>query len=694
MSDWRRVLEQRRSGPPGGPYDMRPYWRATAYRDHADEPDTLARAHAFARVLDRCEVHRYEGDALYGSIRGFWSSGLPGGVTAEGYRAAVAEHDARGQRDFRAGHDHTLPDYPTLLTIGIDGYAGRARDALRDHRSPGERAFLDSVLVALDGFERFVARHAECARSFGDGDAAAGLAAIAGPPPTTLHEAVQLVWLTHLALWSEGRYAMALGRVDQYLAPFYDRHLREGGTRAEALDLICHLWARLDEIGEVQNVCVGGLTPGGADATNELSYICIEATRVVGSPHTNLSARFHDATPDRFHTACFECIRTGIGFPAIFNDHVLLEGLAEIGIPDEVARDYCMVGCIETMLPGRQGAWSDSRFNAAGCLLEALVSVPDADAQSYETLERRFGEVVARRLGEHAARIDAHVRRFPVGRFADPFLSALTRDCIGRGRDINDGGAEYERFHGVAVMGLGTVADSLAAVKKLVFEEKRVSLERLLGALERDYEGEEALRCLLERGAPKYGNDVAYVDEIAARVVEVTSRECLKHRLSWGGRFVAAMAANVQNISAGRETGATPDGRRARAPLSDAASPSFGRDENGPTAFLNSVARPDYHRVLGGTVVNMKFEPEHFTDDEGAARFRAFTKAFVAKRVHQLQFNFTGTETLLAARADPERHRNLVVRVSGFSAYFVGLSREVQDDVIRRRAHVMDAAAS
>jgi formate C-acetyltransferase len=222
-----------------------------------------------------------------------------------------------------------------------------------------------------------------------------------------------------------------------------------------------------------------------------------------------------------------------------------------------------------------------------------------------------------------------------------------------------------------------------------VFEDGRVSFEQLVAALESGFEGDEALRTLLERGAPKYGNDDDYVDAIAADVVDFVSRECLKHRVEGGGRFVAAMAANVQNISAGRDTGATPDGRRAGTPLSDAASPYFGRDENGPTAFLNSVAKPDYRLVVGGTVVNMKFEPEHFQGDEGAARFLAFTRAFVRKRVHQLQFNFTGTEALLAARAEPERHRNLVVRVSGFSAYFVRLSREVQDDVIRRRAHAL-----
>jgi len=221
-----------------------------------------------------------------------------------------------------------------------------------------------------------------------------------------------------------------------------------------------------------------------------------------------------------------------------------------------------------------------------------------------------------------------------------------------------------------------------------VFEERRVSYADLVAALRNDFAGAEPLRQLLLHRAPKYGNDDPYVDQIAARVVSWTAGECLKHRIVGGGRFLAALAANIQNITAGRQVGATPDGRRAFTPLSDAASPYFGRDENGPTAFLKSVAVPDYGRVLAGSVINMRFDPEPFWDDAGAQRFLAFTRYFVAQRIPELQFNFTSNETLLAARRDPETYRSLVVRVSGFSARFVELAPEVQDDILRRRSHV------
>ena len=685
---WQTILDRNRTESfRQRRYDLCLLWRACAFRSATEAPEPLACAQAFKSVLDHLAIEADEG-LLLGHCKGFASDRLPEGTSEGEYQSLVEAHQARGQRDFWAGFDHTLADYPTLLAIGIAGYRARVRASMGRHRDPETQAFLQAVDLTLKAFSDFIRRLAAEARRAGQHARADACAAIVDGPPRAFREALQLVWLTHLAFRSEGRHHMALGRVDQYLWPFYQRDLAQGRlTQEEALELLCHLWARLDEIGEVQNICIGGLTPDGCDATNELSYLCLEATRRVGSPHTNLSARFHDGTPEAFHRACFEVIRTGIGFPAIFNDHVLQRGLVEIGIPIEAARDACMVGCIETMLPGRQPAWSDSRFNTPVYLLKAMERLAGEPDRSYERLADLFQAEVAKGVARHVANVNAHMARFPADRYPDPFLSALTRDCIARGRDVNDGGAEVPRFHGICMMGLATIADSLAAVKKLVFEEGRVAYSALLQALRDDYAGAEGLRQMLLHAAPKYGNDEPYVDRIAAQVVQWTSAECLKHKMPDGGRYVSAMAANVQNISAGREVGATPDGRRAFTPLSDAASPYFGRDRNGPTAFLASVATPDYHRVLTGSVINMRFDPDHFQDEAGARRFSSFTHHFVAQRIPELQFNFSKNETLRAAQLDPENYCDLVVRVSGFSARFVELAPEVQADIMRRRAH-------
>lgn len=686
VATWQQVLEQTRAwnARPAAGFDLRPWLRVQAWRAAAGQPEPIVRARAFARVLAGIGCHLHDGERIVGSRRGFISESLPDGLDAAAWEAIAQEHTARGQRTFWCGWDHTIADYPRLLAVGVGGLVAQAEAGLAQRTDATERTFLEAAIIALRGFSAFIGRHAAACREQGMDAQAEDLERISEAPPATFAQAAQLVWLTHIAFVSEGRYANALGRIDQYLLPFYRRDLAAGRLdRAQALDLLLHLWAHVEELGEVTNICIGGLTPEGADATNELSYLCLEATRLVLSPHTNLSARFHDGTPAEFHRACYECVKTGVGFPAIFNDHVLLEGLAEIGIPDPIARDYCMVGCIETMLAGRQPAWSDSRFNTPLYLLRALQRRP----ASYEALLAAFHEEVASALTAHTQEVSRVLAAAPASRFPDPFLSALTDDCLGRAKDINDGGARFARFHGIAIMGLATIADSLAAVRKLVYDERAVSLDDLLAALANDFAGREDLRQLLLNRAPKYGNGEAAVDAIAAWVVETTADLCLGHRLPDGGRFVSAVAANVQNISAGKEVGATPDGRHAGVPLSDAASPFFGRDLHGPTAFLQSVAEPDYHRALTGSVINMKFEPSLFTGEEGAQRFAAITQAFVRLRIPELQFNFTGDAALLEARAHPELHANLVVRVSGFSAYFTRLAPEVQDDIIRRRAH-------
>ncbi len=692
MQTWREIAEAARVANRdlwnGTTLDLRPAWRAMAFQEYEGQPEPLVRAQAFRRVLTEDRLHFYDGDRLCGSHFGWFAQTPPAGLTRPAFDALVTVCRQRGQRDFWAGFDHTLADYPVLLEIGIGGYLERARATLRDQTEPDRQIALQGMILALEAFGEYLRRWAGAAAQRGATELADVARHISSAPPRTFREAVQLVYFTHLVFESEGRYAMALGRIDQYLLPFYRRDLAAGRlTRDDALDLLCHLWVKLAENAGIQNICIGGLTPSGEDATNELSYLCLEATRLVRSPYTNLSARLHDGTPDTFHKACFEVIRTGVGFPALFNDHVLIPGLVEIGIPVEIARDHCMVGCIETMLAGRQQAWSDGRYNMPLQLMRAMYQLRGRTDLTYEVMFETFLQTMRTSITEYCREFDAYVAKFPVARFPDPFLSALTRDCIGRARDINDDGAEYRRMHGIAVMGLATTADSLAAVRKLVFEERGVDYETLLCALDADFAGHEPLRQLLVNGAPKYGNDDDAVDQIAVFLVDWAARECLRHTTATGGRFVSAMAANVSNIPAGKEVGATPDGRRAFTPLSDAASPYFGRDQHGPTAFLNSICKPDYHRVLTGSVVNMKFEPAYFQGPEGEQAFVALMKVFVRNRAQELQFNFTGNDALLEAQRDPELHRNLVVRVSGFSEYFVRLPVEVQEDVIRRHAH-------
>jgi formate C-acetyltransferase len=695
MKDWTALRSRQQArkaqangmhGHAGAAFDMARYGYGTAYLETAPgTPEPLARARAFSKVL-REIPKRIPGDGLFCGEQDWLMDAPMSGrepVPHEDYERAV---DAdRSRRSFCAGYDHTIPDYPELLRVGIGGLLGRIADSHRTN--PEATVALDAMACCLRAFSGFVMAYAEEACRLGMKDLHDVLTRIHDAPPVSFREAIQLVWLVHVAMSSEGRRHNALGRIDQYLLPFYEAG-RHNGTlsRDEALNLLCHAWCMIEGMHEITNLCIGGLRPDGTDATNELSYLCLEATARVRSPSTNLSARFHDGSPERYHRACAEVILAGIGFPAIFNDHATVPPLERLGIPLEAARDYALVGCIEPMIAGRQQAWGDSRFNTPQCLLEAIVDLPACGTDSYAELFFHFETRMRAGLVAHAACINAQIDACDLATHPDPFLSALTADCIGRGQDINGGGAEFKRMHGIAGMGLGTLADSLAAIKKLVFEERAVDFATLREALASDFAEKEPLRLMLANRAPKYGNAEPYVDEIARDIVKVFAQECLTLHTHDGGRFVPCMAANIQNISAGKEIGATPDGRRAGTPLSDAASPYYGRDMKGPTAFIGSVSTPDYTNVAC-SVVNMRFNPEFFRGTEGVTRFTAFSKAFVAKRIQELQFNVNDDAVLKTAMDNPPAHRNLVVRVSGFSAYFTNLDREVQLDILRRRSH-------
>jgi formate C-acetyltransferase len=684
---WQPVLALQRKLEEQEPmtYNLSLYWQGQAMQKYHGDPECLLRAKVFKHMLENVFTYFHEGELFCGSLRCFRISRLPENISESDFQKKLDVFQTKGRRNFTAGFDHSLADYQTLLTIGVGGVIARIEDSLNNKTAKKQVDFLNSMLICLKAFSAFITRYADAAE---DVEQRKILRKISVSPPENLIEAMQLVWLTNIVFSMEGRSHMALGRIDQYLYPFYCRDIESGWlSHDDALNLFCHLWVKIEELHEVSNICIGGLTPAGEDATNELSYIALEATRLVCSPSTNLSARFHDSSPEKFHLACAEVIRTGIGFPAIFNDHVLLPGLEKQGIPAEIARNYCMVGCIETMLPGQQPAWSDSRFNILLCFTKALQKMRESKARNFKKLMKLFYDIMLEDLSEHVSKINQHIAQFPPEKFPDPFLSALTQDCIERGLDINDGGALFPRFHGIGGTGLGSAVDSIAAVKKLVFEKKSVSYDLLMEALDDDFRNNEVLRLKLQNSAPKYGNADPFADSIAVELVSFFTNACLKFQMPCGGRFMACMASNVQNIEVGKEVGASPDGRHAFTPVSDAASPFFGRDRLGPLAFLVSVASPDYTNALGGTVINMKFDPENFTGEAGLKNFSSISKYFLQNRIQELQFNFTGNDTLIKARENPDVYRNLVVRVSGFSAYFINLDKDVQDDIIRRRAH-------
>jgi len=520
--------------------------------------------------------------------------------------------------------------------------------------------------------------------------------------PTTFWEALQLVFSVHSMMQMDDRYALAFGRLDQYLHPFY-RADRDAGrvTRDEAQVLLEHFFAKLTGHEDVQNITVGGVRPkDGEDATNDLSFLVLEACQRVGRPGGNVTARIHAKTPAAFLRKCAEVIRSGIGYPAVFNDGVEVPALVEQGYGLEEARDYGFVGCIEVFIPGRMAPWADSRFNLLRCVNLALhggvdnltnepVGPATGEPENWDAFYDAFRTQMRALLQEHIKALSREKQAVEdrADELTSPLMSALTADCIERGRDLNDGGARRPANHGVAGMGIGTTADALMAVKRFVYDEERFGLAQLRGMLAANFEGYEAERQVLLRRAPKYGNNDAEVDAIAVRVTHDFGSECLEHRTPQGGRYWGLMAANVQNIPAGREVGATADGRFSQQPLSDASSPTFGRDTHGPTAVIHSVAKLPYHLCPGGNVVNIKLHPSVLRGESGLGALAALIRTAFALGAVELQFNTVDRKLLLAAMERPDEYRDLVVRVSGFSAHFVSLDRAVQEDVLARTEH-------
>lgn len=691
-------------------FPMGAIWRAHAFRATEGQSMGLRRANALNAVLGNAPTPITPGELILGNGHSrFTADGDHDELMrAQNYLAPLAG------RHFGTHADHAAPGYSALLEHGVTGLEAEVRTALAglpfgEHGD--RRLFLESLACAMAGFKTYLGRWATAAGSAAAEcpeysvlltDQAADLQELRSARPRTLRQAVQLVFLMHTAYQMDDRYAMALGRADQYLYPFYQADIETGRIdEAGALALMEHLFAKLAHRGDIQNVCVGGLTSEGDDATNDLSVLIVDACRAVARPGGNLTARIHKGTPKRFLEACVRCIRTGSGFPAIYNDDLQVPALIARGYAPSHARDYCFVGCIEAHIPGAQAPWADSRFNLLRCVDLALrggidgmtgdrlgpyTAVPATwdDLWQATLVQMRHG------LDQHTAWV-ADMEQSAADQATDltsPLLSVLTADCIGRGRDINDGGAIYPANHGVAGMGIGSAADTLSAIRHCVFDKGMFTIADIVRMLDSNFEGYGVERKAL-LAAPKYGNDDESVDGCAAALAAEFGSYLLARELPGGGQFWGLMAANVQNVSAGREVGASADGRLSGEPLSDAASPSFGRDRSGPTAVARSVARLPYRLAPGGNVVNMKFHPTAIEGQAGSDALIALIRTCFELGGAQLQFNTVGAEMLRTAMADPERHGDLVVRVSGFSAYFTRLERAVQEDVLARTEHYL-----
>lgn len=627
------------------------------------------------------------------------------------------------QTDHAQGH--ICPNVKEWLELGPAGLQQKAREAARQ-ATPEQQEFYENADIVLEGARTFMRRYADYIEAMDKGDYAADLnevaricTKLADQPAETFHEALQSLWFLFVILHMESNASsFSPGRMDQYLYPYYARDIMNGTlNKEEALELIEALWIKFNQIVYMRsahsacyfagfpigfNIAIDGVDENGQDASNDLSHLFLQAQYNLGLPQPNLSVRLHKNTPSNLLQDAIQVVSRGSGMPQFFNDEAIVETMEQdLGISEKDARDYAIVGCVELTTQGNNLGWSDAAmFNLNKALeltlhhgkdlLSGKQIGPDYGGldtyAGYEELEAAFEKMIDYYIAKMMEAEDV-VERLHQEVLPTAFLSTVIDDCIARGLDVTAGGARYN-LSGIQMIQAASLADSLAAVKELVYDQKRIPADELEKALENDFKGYELIQTLLLNKAPKYGNDIEWVDEIAAKWA-TKFREKMKAFTNYrGGPVHTGMYTVSAHVPMGENVGASADGRNALQPLADGGlSPVYGRDLSGPTAVLKSVSRIPNSCTTNGGLLNMKFLPSFFSTQDGCDRFEQLLRAFCELQVPHIQFNVVNREDLLDAKVHPERHRSLTIRVAGYTAYFTELAGKLQDEIIERTAY-------
>lgn len=644
----------------------------------------------------------------------------------------------KAEGNITSGDAHLAVNYETVMKMGLKYYEEKTKAAVKKldlttMEDMNKYHFYNAVLIVIKAVRDFAGRYAALAEK--DAETADEkrqkelltiaeiLRRVPYEPAHNMREAVQSMWLIHLVLQIESNgHSLSYGRMDQYLYPYYKHDLAEKTiTEDEACELLTNLWLKTFTINKVrswshtqfsagsplyQNVTIGGQTTDKNDAVNPLSYLILKSVAQVHLPQPNLTVRYHRNISDEFMQECIEVVRLGFGMPAFNNDEIIIPSFIEKGVKENDAYNYSAIGCVETAVPGKWGyrCTGMSFLNFPKSLLIALNDGVDpesgtkliegtghfCDMTSYEDVKKAWEKII-RSFTRHSVIIETCCDMVLEKDVPDVLCSALVEDCIGRGKTLKEGGAVYDFISGLQV-GIANMADSLAAVKKCVFEDKSVTTKQLWDALMNDFagtEGERIRRLLLD--APKYGNDDDYVDKLICEAYDVYIDEIKKYhntrygRGPIGGTYYAGTSSISANVGQGMGTLATPDGRKAHTPLAEGCSPSHAMDVNGPTSVFKTVSKLPTHEITGGVLLNQKMTPQVLEKEEDRRKLIFLIRTFFNRlNGYHVQYNIVSRYTLLDAQINPDKHRDLIVRVAGYSAFFNVLSKQTQDDIIER----------
>lgn len=639
-----------------------------------------------------------------------------------------------------AGDAHLAVNYERILKDGLRGYEKRVKEykATLDLTNPDnvdKYCFYNAVLIVLKAVRNFANRYSVLAKDLAEKEMnqkrkielleiSRICSKVPYEPAETFQEAVQSVWFIQLILQIESNgHSLSYGRFDQYMYPYYDRDIKNGTIKeSEALELLTCLWIKTLTINKVrsqahtlssagspmyQNVTIAGQTTDKKDAVNDLSFLVLKSVAQTRLTQPNLTVRYHKNINKHFLDECVEVMRLGFGMPALNNDEIIIPSFMDWQVKEEDAYNYSAIGCVETAVPGKWGyrCTGMSYINFPRMLLCTMNNGVDltsnkrftkgygyfTEMESYEELLKAWDKTI-REITRYSVIVENVIDKASERDVPDILCSALTDDCIARGKTIKEGGAVYDFISGLQV-GIANMADCLAAIKKLVYEEEKITRQELWDAILDDFSSpkNKKIQEMLIREAPKYGNDDDYVDQLIVEAYDSYIEEIEKYpntrynRGPIGGIRYAGTSSISANVGQGMSTMATPDGRNAFEPLAEGCSPAHNSDKNGPTAVFKSVSKLRTNKITGGVLLNQKMTPQMLSTEENRQKLELLIKTFF-NRLHgyHVQYNIVSKETLIDAQKHPENHKDLIVRVAGYSAFFNVLSKKTQDDIIGR----------
>ena len=658
-------------------------------------------------------------DRIMAAMTPEWRNAYEAGIFTEFMEQRAPGHTVLDGKIYRKGMEDLKNDIEASLA---------KLDFFNDPEALDKQEELKAMAVAADAIVGYARRHAEKVRALAKSvkslarrkelrKIAEVCERVPAHAPRDFHEALQYYWFVHLGVITEYNTwdAFNPGRLDQHLLPFYRAGLADGSlTREGARELLEAFWVKFnnqpappkvgvtaEESGTYTDfalINVGGLKTDGSDGVNEVSYLILDVIEEMRLLQPSSMVQIGAGAPDAFLARALRIVRTGFGQPSLFNSEAIVKELVRAGKSLEDARDGGSSGCVETGAFGKEAYLLTGYFNLPKVFEITLhdgvdprtgtwIGLATGDPAGFGTFDELFEAYrkQIRHFVDIKIRGNNVIEKMYMEDLPAPFLSLLISDCIEKGRDYHGGGARYNTNY-IQGVGIGTITDTLSSIKTNVFEKKKVSMKRLLAALEADFKGREDLRQIFLNRTPKYGNDDDRADSLMQRVFEAYYEAVEGRPTVRGGRYHIDMLPTTCHIYFGKVTGATADGRRAGEPVSEGVSPVQGADRKGPTAVVRSVGKMDHIRT-GGTLLNQKFTPQLLADDEGLAALGHLVRGYFGMNGHHIQFNVVTAETLRDAQRYPEKYRDLIVRVAGFSDYFVDCGRELQDEIIKRTEH-------